>query len=91
MAGCSTCLHRNVHPNVCEDCLGGTHYKPRIKTNADRIRSMTDEELAGFIAIQRGKYCAYKDPTEEEYESALEWLKMEYANDIPMVLKLRRR
>ena len=46
MAGCATCLHKNVHPNVCSDCLGGTHFKPRIKTNADRIRAMTDEELA---------------------------------------------
>lgn len=49
MAGCASCLHKNVHPNVCSDCLGGTHYKPRNKTNADRIRAMTDEELAMWI------------------------------------------
>lgn len=52
MAGCASCLHKNVHPNVCSDCLGGTHFKPRKprnKTNADRIRAMTDEELAMWI------------------------------------------
>ena len=50
MAGCASCLHKNVHTNVCEVCLGGTHYKPRRKTNADRIRSMADEELADYFS-----------------------------------------
>ena len=44
-------------------------------TNAERIRRMTDEELARFIANQRGWYCDYKDPSEEEYPKVLEWLK----------------
>lgn len=51
MAGCAVCLHKNVHPNVCSDCLGGTHFKPRIKTNADRVRSLSDEELAELFEI----------------------------------------
>lgn len=50
MAGCATCFHKNVHPNVCSDCLCGTHFKPRIKTNADRIRAMTDKELAEWLS-----------------------------------------
>lgn len=45
------------------------------QTNADRIRAMTDEELANFIAIQRGRYCDFKDPSEEEYPKVLLWLK----------------
>ena len=44
-------------------------------TNADRIRAMSDEELANFIAIQRGRYCDFKDPSEEEYPKVLLWLK----------------
>lgn len=46
MAGCAVCLHKNVHPNVCSDCLGGTHFTPRNKTKADRFRAMSDEDLA---------------------------------------------
>lgn len=45
------------------------------QTNADRIRAMTDEELANFIAGQRGWYCDFKDPSEEEYPKVLLWLK----------------
>lgn len=45
------------------------------QTNADRIRAMSDEELARFIARQAGRYCDYKDPEEEEYERILPWLK----------------
>ncbi len=44
-------------------------------TNADRIRAMTDEKLANFIAGQRGWYCDFKDPSEEEYPKVLLWLK----------------
>ena len=52
MAGCASCLHKNVHPNVCSDCLGGTHFKPRKKTNADRVRAMSDEQLnAWFMGV----------------------------------------
>lgn len=45
------------------------------QTNADRIRAMTDEELANFIARQRGRFCNFKDPSEEEYPKVLLWLK----------------
>jgi hypothetical protein len=45
----------------------------RKQTNADRIRSMTDEELAEF-------FINYKNTFGEEYEgkmSCLDWLKSE--------------
>lgn len=48
--------------------------KKKPITNADRIRAMTDEELANFIAGQRGWYCDFKDPSEEEYPKVLLWL-----------------
>lgn len=43
------------------------------KTNADRIRSMTDEELAEFIS---GKARTFGEEY-EGYMSALDWLKEE--------------
>ena len=52
---------------------GEVHYS----THADRIRNMSTEELARFIALQRAWYCDYKDPTEEEYPKALEYLRQE--------------
>ena len=37
---------------LCSRCEDGSEYI--IKTNADRIRSMTDEELAEFLSEQCG-------------------------------------
>ena len=65
MARCETCMTNPVHPdkkccfncarsgtncevwhNCGEDCPG---WDRKVVTNADRIRAMTDEELAKFI------------------------------------------
>ena len=51
MADCRKCRH-NYKPPTCEPkcnrlCDGESDFKP--KTNADKIRSMSDEELAEFI------------------------------------------
>lgn len=62
--------------------LTGEVYYP---TNADRIRSMTDEELAEFIAkVQRagaygraGAVFDYIDLTQDEVTLWLDWLKQE--------------
>ena len=54
--------------------------EPRAKTNADRIRSMTDEELAEFCGRNAGcAECVAKvgDDCEECREVWLEWLKQE--------------
>lgn len=48
-----------------------------LPTNADRIRAMTDDELARFIAGQRAFWCNFEDPFDEEYPKVLEWLKQE--------------
>lgn len=56
----------------------GLAYKPPIQTNADRIRSMTDEELARWIAddlIEPGYYSG-----DECYLLWLDWLKQEVDN-----------
>lgn len=62
---------------------------PSVVTNADRIRAMSDEELAEFIGrcvdhefqfecvcfLNQFGYCQY--PTRGCNENALEWLKQE--------------
>ena len=61
---------------------------PRKKTNADRIRNMTDEELAKYIFLILADYacppyqnmdsCKKKNATFDVCESCwLEWLKQE--------------
>lgn len=52
-------------------CIEWQPKKPQ--TNADRIRSMTDEELAEFIS---GKARTFGEEY-EGYMSALDWLKQE--------------
>jgi len=47
---CDTCGHQ--YSDVCGGCesLDGVPVKYKKKTNADRIRAMTDEELAEFFS-----------------------------------------
>lgn len=46
----------------------------RKKTNADRIRTMTDEELAEFIATN--EICVY-DHGKDDIDDILKWLQSE--------------
>lgn len=59
-----------VWHNCGEDCPG---WKSKVVTNADKIRAMTDEELAYWIM------CPYDSPyctgTDQCIECTLEWLK----------------
>lgn len=50
-----------------DDCRNGSGlvwpcgaYRPKIVTNADRIRSMTDEELAQFLGDEPPYFATYK-------------------------------
>lgn len=56
-------------------------YKQNKQTNADHIRAMSDEELARFIARQRGWYAYEYDPEDEEYPKVIDWLKQEAQDD----------
>lgn len=49
------------------------------KTNADRIRSMSDEELADFFCKVKSDYqwLEHEFPSEEESEEWVEWLQSE--------------
>ena len=73
---CPHCVFEKNEAN-CRGCFEGSHYRPKPQTNADRIRSMTDEELAEFISDKARNFG-------EEYEgymSALDWLKEEASDD----------
>lgn len=52
---CGTCIIQRQKP-ICNSCMGHQFYKPM--SNADKIRSMSDEELAEFL----GRYftCEYE-------------------------------
>ena len=78
---CKECAHHNPDfiDEVCLHCswpeFAGepSNFKPKPITNADRIRSMTDEELAVFIS---GKARTFGEEY-EGYMSALDWLREE--------------
>ena len=95
-----SCLFEPIHGrfptnSICDsypDCVGCSYsdpFKQPKKTNADRIRAMSDEELAEFIGrcvdhefqfecvcfLNQFGYCQY--PTRGCNENALEWLKEE--------------
>jgi len=60
MAKCENC-------KKYDDCRNGSGlvwpcgaYRPKIVTNADRIRSMTDEELAQFLGDEPPYFATYK-------------------------------
>ena len=61
-----------------EDC---GLFKAKPETNADRIRNMTDEELAEFLdnaTLAKIPWCSDECPKEEICSNcALEWLKKE--------------
>ena len=46
------CDYYHLHMSNIADASRCEHFKPKVPTNADRIRSMTDEELAAFIRDQ---------------------------------------
>lgn len=91
MAGCSICKHqgKGEHEFPCCDCVHNAreHFEPY--TNADRIRSMSDEELADenlyFIsehALKEGFHYTgldggYYKTAKEAVKANLQWLKSE--------------
>lgn len=71
--------------HVMEDFITCKHFKPKNETNADRIRSMTDEEMADrltvtvkcdecFIIKEHEPYCLSTSVCKQKH---LEWLQSE--------------
>ena len=63
---CPRCRYNSTEEN-CRGCFEGSNFRPK-QTNADRIRNMTDEELADWL-IMNGDG--------SDYKTWLEWLKQE--------------
>ena len=77
---CPHCVFEKTETN-CRGCFEGSHYKPKPITNADRIRAMTDEELAELIGTdQRNGGCpngGARNCQESCVKCWLDWLREE--------------
>lgn len=65
MATCNICEYagRPSYKSPCSECRGYSKYKyKKMQTNADRFRSMTDEELATALyqMLDGDVYCTNK-------------------------------
>lgn len=93
--GCRNCmwLYHMVTYNPtapCSECLDHSKWRTTKPTNADRIRVMTDEELAEYLdavcksAYDEGYTKENGEPLMSPYPSTasewLDWLKEECAN-----------
>ena len=93
---CKTCVHAVDREDFCDNCyycgmlndrgIAPTGYEEAKKqTNADRIRSMTDEELAENLMksydCPKGKDCVERMPGEDGFQQCkrcwVEWLRQE--------------
>lgn len=84
---CFDCKNRSGFPNgTCPLCHDYDRYEPRAKTNADRIRAMTDEELAGFLASvtndasEKGLRVKGFMDTRYSQKSWIDWLKQDVSH-----------
>ena len=70
--GCKLCKyeHCSMESKECLGCTQNATDKYKRMTNADRIRSMSDEELAEFLA----NFAWDNEPTKKE---TYEWLQSE--------------
>ena len=80
MPTCNICKYsgRPIYKSPCSECKGFSKYEyEKLQTNADRIRSMSDEELAEFIKNikVRAALCkAVKNNDAFEELCSAEWL-----------------
>lgn len=68
--GCDNCKYdsKMTDEYPCNECVHGASVKEHFKpmTNADRIRNMSDEELAEFIVMYEVcSRCDYSDKTND--------------------------
>ena len=71
------CLDHKEQPSLI-GCTSGIPQRKK-QTNADRIRSFSDEELAEFICKVKSDYqwADHEFPSEEECGEWVEWLQSE--------------
>ena len=79
--GCKGCKYEHCSPESkeCQGCKQNAVDKYKRMTQADRIRSMSDEELAEFLYKVKSDYqwADHEFPSEEECEEWVEWLQSE--------------
>ena len=79
--GCSGCKYEHLKGSEkpCCDCANMHMDKYEPITNADRIRNMSDEELAQFLCKVKSDYqwMEHEFPSEEEHGEWEEWLQSE--------------
>jgi len=79
--GCSGCKYEHLKGSEkpCCDCANMHMDKYEPITNADRIRNMSDEELAQFLCKVKSDYqwMEHEFPGEEEHGEWEEWLRSE--------------
>ena len=79
--GCKGCAYvsRGEHEIPCVKCAQNASDNYKRMTNADRIRSMSDEELAEFLCKVKSDYqwADHEFPSEEECGELEEWLQSE--------------
>ena len=75
---CGKCKIQRARP-VCNSCFSYDKFIPIAITNADRIRSFSDEELAEFLCKVKSDYqwTDHEFPSEEECGEWVEWLQSE--------------
>ena len=75
--GCKLCKYENcsMESKECIGCKQNSVDKYKRMTQADRIRSMSDEELADFIEMKQFFALANNGTDGEEY--TLKWLQSE--------------
>ena len=90
---CGEEFFETYRERLCKDCMNELGWEYTPKTNADHIRSMTDEELAKrLIVLQQSAICyvsiklGYTPPSPEiiyveDFKSVLDWLKQPYKED----------
>ena len=86
---CFNCAHRNDNAwhFRCAECAADDYFlwMGKKQTNADKIRQMSDEELAEYLNNELdaccGKPCDWNDPSTDCDTCWLDWLKQEVESD----------
>ena len=78
---CNTCKYagRPTYKSPCSECKEFSKYEPENKkTNADRIRAMSDENLAWELMLWRceaiAKYHGIESQYPDTHSKILDWL-----------------
>lgn len=84
MVDCRKCQRFSACYFDGDDCIG---FVPKTMTHADRIRAMSDEELAKWFCsmCNFGDFCPYQDDCDTNGSGILKWMKEEVKDDIQQI------